>query len=60
MLTTAPRHLAPGACYTAELKFLALTSGVLAVDAVRVVDLATQEASDVRDLPSMIALEKEE
>jgi hypothetical protein len=39
---------------------LALTSGVLTVDAVRVVDLATQEASDVRDLPSIIAVEKED
>ncbi|KAF2496180.1 hypothetical protein BU16DRAFT_561014 [Lophium mytilinum] len=58
-LTTDVRigHLSPGACYTAELKFLALASGVLSVDALRVVDLATQEATDIRDLPSIIAKE---
>ncbi|ORX91974.1 TRAPP trafficking subunit Trs65-domain-containing protein, partial [Clohesyomyces aquaticus] len=56
-LTTDVRigHLAPGACYTASLKFLPLASGVLGVDAVRVADLATQEAADVRDLPCICA-----
>lgn len=53
------RHLASGACYTAQLKFLALSAGVLGVDAVRIVDLATQEAADIRDLPSIVAVEKE-
>ncbi|KAF2748104.1 hypothetical protein M011DRAFT_401036 [Sporormia fimetaria CBS 119925] len=59
-LTTDIRvgHLAPGACYTADLKFVALSSGVLTVDAVRLVDLATQEAADIRDLPSVIAVGK--
>ena len=56
---TQGRHLAPGACFTAELKFVALVSGVLNVDAVRVMDLATQEVADLRDLPSIIAVEKE-
>lgn len=59
-LTTDLRigHLASGACFTAELKFLALSPGVLSVESVRVVDLATQEAGDVRDLPSIIAIEQ--
>ncbi|KAF2735208.1 hypothetical protein EJ04DRAFT_534376 [Polyplosphaeria fusca] len=54
-LTTDVRigHLAPGACYTADLRFLALSPGVLQVDAVRIVDLATNEVSDIRDLPSI-------
>ncbi|KAF2813278.1 uncharacterized protein BDZ99DRAFT_438316 [Mytilinidion resinicola] len=58
-LTTDVRigHLSSGACYTAEPKFLALAPGVLSVDALRVVDLATQEATDIRDLPSIIAKE---
>lgn len=59
MLTDCCRHLAPGACYTADLKFLPLTSGVLHVDAVRVVDLATNAVADVRDLPSIVAVENE-
>jgi hypothetical protein len=52
------RHLAPGACYTADLQFLALSSGVLSVESVRLVDLATQEAADVRDLPAIVAVGK--
>ncbi|KAL1599482.1 hypothetical protein SLS60_007285 [Paraconiothyrium brasiliense] len=60
-LTTDIRigHLAPGACYTADLKFLALSAGVVSVDAVRVVDLATNETSDVRDVPAIVAVGKE-
>ncbi|KAF1984733.1 hypothetical protein K402DRAFT_335957 [Aulographum hederae CBS 113979] len=51
--------LAASACYTTELKFLALAPGVLHVDALRLVDLATQETIDIRDLPDIIALERE-
>jgi len=57
---TKRRHLAPGASYTADMKFIALTAGVLSVDAVRVVDLGTNETSDVRDLPAIVAVEHEE
>lgn len=60
LLTLIHRHLAPGACYTAQLKFMALATGVLGVDAVRLVDLATQEAADIRDLPSVVAVEQVE
>jgi hypothetical protein len=59
-LTTDIRlgQLAPGSCYTADLKFVALAAGVQAVECVRVVDLATNETADVRDLPSMFAVEE--
>ncbi|KAH7026561.1 TRAPP trafficking subunit Trs65-domain-containing protein [Microdochium trichocladiopsis] len=46
--------LAAGACHSVELKFLALRSGIVSVEAVRVVDLATNEHVDVRDLPTTI------
>jgi hypothetical protein len=42
------------------LKFLALSAGVLSVEAVRIVDLATNETADVRDLPSIIAVKEED
>lgn len=48
----------PGACFTAELKFVALESGALPVDAVRVVDIGTNETVYVRDLPDIVALPK--
>ncbi|KAI9816401.1 MAG: hypothetical protein M1832_005068 [Thelocarpon impressellum] len=47
--------LAPGACHTAELEFLALGVGVLHVEAVRVTDLATQLATDILELPSIVS-----
>ncbi|TAQ88495.1 hypothetical protein B7494_g3197 [Chlorociboria aeruginascens] len=46
--------LAPSACYEVELKFMALKAGVLGIEAVRVVDLATQEHVDIKDLPSIV------
>lgn len=58
--------LAPGACHAVELRFVALRGGedekgeddgglVLGgVEAVRVVDLATQEHVDVRELPVVV------
>lgn len=39
----------------ADLKFLPLREGVLGVESVRVIDLATNETADVRDLPSVVA-----
>ena len=57
---TISRHLAPGASYTADMKFIALAAGVLSVDAVRVIDLGTNETSDVRDLPAIVAVEVED
>jgi hypothetical protein len=45
--------LSPGSCHHVELQFLALKEGIIGVDAVRVVDLGTQEHVDIRDLPTM-------
>jgi hypothetical protein len=59
-LTTDIRvgQLAPGSCYTADLKFLPLSAGVLGIESVRVIDLATNEAADVKELPSIIAMDE--
>lgn len=60
-LTTDIRlgSLSPGSCYTASLKFLALSAGVLSVESIRVIDLATNETADIRELPSIIAVNKD-
>ena len=49
--------LAPGACHTAELKFLALKSGIVGIEALRVVDLGSNEHVDVYDLPITVVRE---
>ncbi|KAG5977433.1 hypothetical protein E4U55_006757 [Claviceps digitariae] len=46
--------LAPGACHVAELQFLALREGIMGIEAVRVVDMGSQEHVDIRDLPTMV------
>jgi hypothetical protein len=46
--------LAPSACYEVELKFIPLKIGIVGVEAVRVVDLGTQEHVDIKDLPSIL------
>jgi hypothetical protein len=46
--------LAPGACHVVELQFLALHEGIAGVEAIRVVDLGSQEHVDIRDLPTMV------
>lgn len=51
--------LSPGACYTADVKFVPLEEGVLGVEAVRVVDLGTGEKVDVREVPGVVAVRKE-
>jgi hypothetical protein len=50
--------LAPSACYEVELKFMALKVGIVGVGAVRVVDLATQEHVDIKDLPTILVSPK--
>ena len=57
-LTTANRPLNPGACGATELEFLPLAKGFLQMDAVRVVDVETNESVDVRELPDVLALER--
>lgn len=46
--------LAPSACHTVEFRFMALIADVLGLEAVRVIDLATQEHVDIRDLPNIV------
>ncbi|KAF8476046.1 TRAPP trafficking subunit Trs65-domain-containing protein, partial [Kalaharituber pfeilii] len=52
--------LAPLACHTTELRFIALTAGVLNVEAVRIVDITTSvhETTECRDLPSIISIRR--
>lgn len=52
--------LAPNACAVAELRFLALREGVVGIEAVRVVDLGSQEHVDVRELPTVVVRAGEE
>ncbi|KAJ9668521.1 hypothetical protein H2201_001162 [Coniosporium apollinis] len=51
--------LAPGACYTTDMRFLALAAGVLHIDSLRVIDLTTKETTDIRDLPDIVATERD-
>lgn len=48
--------LAPSACHTTELRFMAMKTGILGLEAVRVVDLGTQEHVDIKDLPSIVVV----
>ncbi|OLN95895.1 hypothetical protein CCHL11_04998 [Colletotrichum chlorophyti] len=45
--------LAPGACHVVDLKFLPLKEGIVGIEAIRVIDLGSQEHVDVRELPIM-------
>ncbi|KAK6335597.1 hypothetical protein TWF696_002364 [Orbilia brochopaga] len=46
--------LAPNACHTAELRFIALATGVLTIEGVRVVDLMTNDHTECRELPTVV------
>lgn len=46
--------LGPGACHVVELQFLALRPGVAGIEAIRVIDLGSQEHVDIRDLPTTL------
>ncbi|KAJ2894907.1 hypothetical protein MKZ38_007104 [Zalerion maritima] len=50
--------LAPGACHVAELRFLALKDGIVGVEALRVIDLVSNEHVDVYDLPITVVQKK--
>lgn len=52
--------LAPNACAVVELRFLALKEGVVGVEAVKVVDLGSQEHVDVRELPLVVVQRRKE
>ncbi|KAL8920910.1 MAG: hypothetical protein Q9172_004298 [Xanthocarpia lactea] len=51
-------NLNPGFCHNTELKFLPLSKGILRIEAVRVVDVLTNETIDIRDLPEIVAEER--
>ncbi|KAK0618550.1 TRAPP trafficking subunit Trs65-domain-containing protein [Bombardia bombarda] len=46
--------LAPDTCAVVELRFLALKEGIVGIEAVRIIDLGTQEHVDVRELPMVV------
>lgn len=49
--------LAPGSCHITELRLLSLAPGSLRPEVVRIVDVGTGEATDIRDLPDIVAVE---
>ncbi|KAL8785232.1 MAG: hypothetical protein Q9213_003501 [Squamulea squamosa] len=51
-------NLNPRFCHNTELKFLPLSKGILHIDAVRVVDVLTNETMEIRDLPEIVAEER--
>ena len=50
--------LAAGATFETEMNFRVLSTGVLDLGTVRIVDLDTRQAVDVKELPDVIALER--
>ena len=50
--------LLPGTCHSTELKLLPLSVGSLHLEAVRLVDVNSNETTDIRDLPDIIATER--
>lgn len=52
-----PRPLLPGTCHSTEFKLLPLAIGALHLEAVRIVDLHTNEPTDIRDLPDILAFD---
>jgi hypothetical protein len=46
----------PSACHTTELRFVPLATGLLTLEGVRVVDLNTNETTECRELPSIVAM----
>lgn len=49
--------IAPGSCVDTKLEFMPLATGYLQIEAVRVVDMASGDAVDIRDLPDIVAEE---
>ncbi|MCJ1475964.1 hypothetical protein MMC13_004628 [Lambiella insularis] len=50
--------LPPGSCYATEVEFLPLAKGFLRVEAVRIVDVTSNETIDIQDLPDIEALDR--
>lgn len=51
--------LAPSACHAVDVKMLTYTTGVVALEAVRVVDMGTNEHVDIHDIPTIVSVPKE-
>ncbi|KAL1954656.1 hypothetical protein VTO42DRAFT_850 [Malbranchea cinnamomea] len=47
--------LPPNTCHASELNLLPLSPGTLQLDAVRLIDLATNDSIDIRNLPDTVA-----
>lgn len=50
--------LAPSACHTVDMRMLTFTTGVVALEAVRVVDMGSNEHVDIHDLPTIVSVSK--
>ncbi|KAL4879530.1 TRAPP trafficking subunit Trs65-domain-containing protein [Aspergillus karnatakaensis] len=48
--------LLPGTCFATELKFLPLAVGSLRLESVRLIDVNSNETTDIRDLPDILSL----
>ncbi|GAM41414.1 hypothetical protein TCE0_042f14516 [Talaromyces pinophilus] len=48
--------LLPGTCHSTEIILLPLATGALHLEAVRLVDMNTNETIDIRDLPDIVAV----
>ena len=59
-LTVYKSPLLPGTCHSTVLKLLPLSVGSLHLEAIRLVDMNTNETTDIRDLPDIIATDRKE
>lgn len=50
--------LVPGTSYLTEIQLLPLTAGPLHLEAIKLVDLNTNDSRDIRDLPDVVALDE--
>lgn len=50
--------LLPETCHSTEIKLLPLATGPLHLEAVRLVDVNTNETTDIRDLPDILVVDR--
>ncbi|KAF7594121.1 hypothetical protein BBP40_010120 [Aspergillus hancockii] len=50
--------LLPGTCFATEIKLLPLTVGALHLEAVRLVEVNTNETIDIKDLPDILSFDR--
>ncbi|KAE8374493.1 TRAPP trafficking subunit Trs65-domain-containing protein [Aspergillus bertholletiae] len=50
--------LLPGTCFATELKLLPLAVGALHLEAVRLVEVNTNETTDIKDLPDILSFDR--